>query len=93
MDPQGTDPTHGFVQYLSQADAQTAGLISQGAGNPAVMSVDHSTILNGTTSQGRKSVRITTQKSWTHGLFVADIAHMPDSVCGYVTSILDSSNL
>ncbi|KAF8861644.1 hypothetical protein BDZ45DRAFT_713211 [Acephala macrosclerotiorum] len=77
----GTDPAHGFVQYLSQSDAQTAGLISQGSGSPAFMGVDHSTTL-ATTAQGRKSVRITTQKSWTYGLFIANIAHMPDSTCG-----------
>lgn len=77
---QDTDPTHGFVQYISQADAQNAGLISQGSG-PAYMGVDYSTTLS-TTAQGRQSVRITTQKSWTHGLFIGDIAHMPDSTCG-----------
>lgn len=78
---QDADPTHGFVQYVSQADAQAAGLISQSSSAPAYMGVDYKTILS-TTAQGRKSVRITTQKSWTHGLFIADIAHMPDSTCG-----------
>jgi hypothetical protein len=78
---QDSDPTHGLVQYLSQTDAQSAGLISQASGQPAFMGVDHLTTLS-TTAQGRKSVRITTEKAWTHGLFIADIAHMPDSTCG-----------
>jgi hypothetical protein len=45
------------------------------------MGVDHTTKLS-TSAQGRQSVRITTQKSWTHGLFIGDIEHMPDSTCG-----------
>ena len=77
---QDADLTHGFVQYVSQADALTAGLISQGFG-PAYMGVDYSTTLS-ISAQGRKSVRITTQKSWTHELFIGDIEHMPDSTCG-----------
>lgn len=31
---------------------------------------------------GRKSVRITSQKSWTHALFISDIVHMPGGICG-----------
>lgn len=33
-------------------------------------------------TQGRPSVRIETKKSYQYGLFVADLAHMPASVCG-----------
>jgi hypothetical protein len=45
------------------------------------MGVDHTTFLP-TSGPGRNSVRISTKKSWTHGLFIADIAHMPGSICG-----------
>lgn len=31
---------------------------------------------------GRSSVRIESKKTYTKGLFIADIQHMPDSVCG-----------
>ena len=31
---------------------------------------------------GRRSVRISSKKKWTHGLFVADIYHMPGGICG-----------
>lgn len=45
------------------------------------MSVDFSSILDPTGS-GRKSVRITSQNSWTHGLIISDIAHQPGGTCG-----------
>lgn len=31
---------------------------------------------------GRQSIRITTRKSWKHGLFIGGIAHMPDGTYG-----------
>lgn len=31
---------------------------------------------------GRPSVRITTQDSFQHGLFIADVKHMPGGTCG-----------
>lgn len=45
------------------------------------MGVDHTTYLD-PAGTGRKSVRIMSQKSWTHGLFIADILHMPGGTCG-----------
>jgi hypothetical protein len=27
-------------------------------------------------------VRIVSKKNWTHGLFIADIEHMPGGICG-----------
>ncbi|ETN38428.1 uncharacterized protein HMPREF1541_06463 [Cyphellophora europaea CBS 101466] len=88
----GADPTHGFVTYVSQSEAQAAGLIS--AGSSAKMLVDSQTVLPVPASRdvywdrngvGRRSVRIESQKSWTHGLFIADLNHMPsssDAGCG-----------
>lgn len=76
-----SDPTHGFVSYQSQANAAAQGLISA-ANGVAYLGVDYSTTLSSTSSVGRNSVRITSQKAWTHGLFVADIAHQPGSICG-----------
>jgi hypothetical protein len=35
-----------------------------------------------TAAVGRNSVRLVSKKSWTHGLFIADIAHMPGGICG-----------
>jgi hypothetical protein len=31
---------------------------------------------------GRASVRLTSNKAYTHGLFIADISHMPGGICG-----------
>ena len=83
------DPTHGFVTYLNQSAAQSNQLIS--AGRSAKMLVDSTTVLPvpadssaywGQNGVGRKSVRIESQKSWTHGLFVVDLNHMPSSSTG-----------
>ena len=75
----GADPTHGFVDYLSYNDAVSQGLIS----NPSVPAwgVDNKTVLS-TSSAGRASVRMSSTASYNHGLFIADIAHMPSSTCG-----------
>ncbi|OCL09182.1 glycoside hydrolase family 16 protein [Glonium stellatum] len=78
------DPTHGYVKYLDYSDAKSAGLISTTL-TSAKMGVDHTN--NYTSSdQGRPSVRIETKKSYTHGLFIADIQHMPGSICGMLGS-------
>jgi len=75
----GADPTHGYVNYQSQSNAQSANLINTN-NNQVHLGVDSSTYNPG--SAGRKSVRVTSNKAYTHGLFIADIAHMPGSICG-----------
>ena len=74
----GTDPTAGFVDYLDSGDAMSQGLAGYQNGQ-VYMGVDASTT---NPSAGRASVRVTSQQAWTHGLFIADIAHMPGSICG-----------
>lgn len=59
----------------------SGGYVTQSDNQPAYIGVDYNTTLT-TTGPGRNSVRITSQKTWTHGLFIADILHMPDSICG-----------
>lgn len=34
------------------------------------------------TGRGRNSIKLVTKKIYNHALVVADIAHMPSSVCG-----------
>jgi len=75
---QGADPTHGFVKYQSRGNAQSQGLINEN-NNKVYMGVDSNTV---NPSGGRNSVRVTSNKAYTHGLFIADIAHMPGSACG-----------
>ncbi|KAL7819083.1 family 16 glycoside hydrolase [Trichoderma gracile] len=72
------DPTHGFVQYVDAQTASSMGLAGTSSGG-IFMGTD-STTQN--PPGGRKSVRVTSQQQFTHGLFIADIAHMPGSICG-----------
>ena len=74
----GTDPTGGFVKYASSSVANTAslGAISN---NAVYLGVDHTTV---NPEGGRAAVRLSSNKNYTHGLFVADISHMPGGICG-----------
>ncbi|KAJ9615308.1 hypothetical protein H2200_001383 [Cladophialophora chaetospira] len=72
------DPTHGYVQYVDQGTAQSGGLISTNGGS-VYIGVDHQ---NKASGSGRQSVRLTSKKSYTHGLIILDLAHMPGSICG-----------
>ncbi|KAK4906824.1 hypothetical protein LTR66_017686 [Elasticomyces elasticus] len=76
-----SDPTHGFVQYVSRDTANNLGIIGTDP-NSAYMGVDSSSILDPTKGPGRASVRLQSKNSWTKGLFVLDVPHMPASVCG-----------
>ncbi|KAM0154779.1 hypothetical protein ACHAPG_006309 [Botrytis cinerea] len=82
------DPTHGFVTYVSESAASQQGLISVGS-DGVYMGVDSKTILN-PSGPGRNSVRIESKKSWTHGLFIADLSHMPGGACGSWPAIAGS---
>ncbi|KAM3077458.1 hypothetical protein ACMFMG_006801 [Clarireedia jacksonii] len=78
----GSDPTNGLVAYQSAAAANSSALAgyTNNAGQTAVyLGVDHTTSLTG--SAGRSSTRVSSNKAYTHGLFIADIAHMPEG-CG-----------
>ncbi|KAK5072684.1 hypothetical protein LTS08_004876 [Lithohypha guttulata] len=72
------DPTHGYVDYISQSAAQSAGLINNN-NNQVYMGVDTKNIASG---RGRKSVRLTSKAVYNHGLIILDLEHMPGSVCG-----------
>ncbi len=74
----GPDPTSGFVQYVDAATANSTGLAGY-ANNGIYLGVDYQTQ---NPAAGRASVRLTTTKSYTHGLIVADIAHQPAPACG-----------
>ncbi|KAJ7096486.1 glycoside hydrolase family 16 protein [Mycena crocata] len=75
---QGDEPTHGLVNYQNQADAVSKKLATVD-GNMLTLSVDDFTPL--TSGQKRDSVRISSQKTYNSGLFIADFAMMPAS-CG-----------
>ncbi|KAI9883374.1 MAG: porphobilinogen deaminase [Watsoniomyces obsoletus] len=71
------DLSNGFVQYIDQNKAQKNGLISTKTSS-VYLGVDHKAVA----TNGRASVRISSKKSYTKGLFVADIAHSPGGICG-----------
>ncbi|KAF7180715.1 hypothetical protein CNMCM7691_010006 [Aspergillus felis] len=71
------DPTGGFVSYVDRTTAQNAGLIA--ADGTIYMGVDHTHVAS---SSGRQSVRLTSTKSYTHGLVILDLGHMPGGICG-----------
>jgi hypothetical protein len=75
----GNDPTHGNVKFVSQKDAQSQGLAVVHSDNTTVISVDDTT----TVPKGgiRNSVRISSKKSYSSGLFIADFGAMPAG-CG-----------
>jgi hypothetical protein len=77
----GSDPTNGFVTYLDKSSAESAGLIKVNDGGSVYIGVDHKTTLS-TTGKGRDSVRIGSKKYYDQSLVIADIAHMPGSICG-----------
>ncbi|KAJ5863508.1 hypothetical protein N7455_007576 [Penicillium solitum] len=74
----GEDPTEGYVNYVDRSTASQNGLIN-GSGGSVYIGVDSSNIAS---SPGRQSVRLSSTKSYTHGLVILDLEHMPGSVCG-----------
>ncbi|KAH8820864.1 concanavalin A-like lectin/glucanase domain-containing protein [Xylogone sp. PMI_703] len=76
----GADPNNGYVDYQSYSSAVSKGLVSSSS-TQITMRVDSKNVIpNG--ARGRPAVRIESKKKYNHGLFIADIAHMPSSTCG-----------
>jgi len=69
----GADPTHGYVYYASEAQASQWGFISV-SNNVVYIRSDSNSVASGS---GRGSVRITSNKSYTKGLFIFDVIHAP----------------
>lgn len=76
----GNDPTDGFVNYVDYNTAVSTNLIP----NPNVPNwgVDITSTLDPSTVRGRNSIRMSSNAIYNHGLFIADVQHMPDSTCG-----------
>ncbi|KAJ7066493.1 glycoside hydrolase family 16 protein [Mycena amicta] len=69
------DPTHGTVNYLTKAEATSKGLAYVQKDGTAVLAVDSTTTLK--KGANRDSVRISSPKSYSTGLFIADFWAMP----------------
>lgn len=63
--------------YSNHHEQQSDNLTSINSAGNALMKVDTTQTITG----NRKSVRITTEKTWTGGLFIMDSVHMPAG-CG-----------
>ncbi|KAK5713389.1 hypothetical protein LTR17_017570 [Elasticomyces elasticus] len=75
------DPTLGYVHYVDRPTAEQHGLISS-TSNMTRWGVDTTQVLDPMANLGRLSVRLTSLQSWTHSLFILDLAHMPANQCG-----------
>jgi len=73
----GGDPTHGYVTYLNQGEANSRGLTFVQDGIVHI----HSDATNVASGAGRASVRLTSNKVYNHALFIIDVTHMPTG-CG-----------
>ncbi|EIW65039.1 uncharacterized protein TRAVEDRAFT_111797, partial [Trametes versicolor FP-101664 SS1] len=69
--------THGVAQYVDKDTANSSNLTEINAAGNAIMRAE----TTGTVSTYRKSIRITSQYSYTGGLVVLDAVHMPTG-CG-----------
>jgi len=69
----GNDPTNGYVYYATQQQANDWGYTYVQNGQAWIRS-DDSSVSSGS---GRGSVRLQSKQTWTKGLFLFDVAHMP----------------
>jgi len=74
----GGDPTHGMVDYVNYQTALQLGLVGINPQQHAIMAVSTAAV---DSTSSRPSVRISTSRTFTGGLLIADIVHMPTG-CG-----------
>ena len=84
------DPTHGSVNYLSKTNALSSG-IAKISNNQVYLGVDYTNIAppikSSPKTHGRNSVRLESKSTWGSGRLIADIQHMPGSICGVWPSL------
>ncbi|KAK6373558.1 hypothetical protein LTS17_008050 [Exophiala oligosperma] len=57
-------------------------MINSSSSQPTYIGSDYTTLIGNPNGAGRPSVRISTKRSWTHGLFIGDFNHSPAGICG-----------
>jgi hypothetical protein len=72
-------PAGGFVTYVTQAYAESAGLYEI-EGNQVYIGVDHTNAIS-SSGPGRDSVRLLSNADYNHALVIANFAHVPGSDC------------
>lgn len=71
------------MDYISQADAESLGMTSI-INDQVYLGVENSTTLpcsDPSSCTGRKSIWLTSNEEFLHGLLIGDFAHMPGSIC------------
>ena len=68
------DPTNGYVNYVSQAEASSTNIVRTNA-SYFTMAVD--TTVATATGRGRNSVRLVSKDSFADGVYVLDVDHIP----------------
>lgn len=83
------DPTHGYVTYSNKDTSIQDGRVTFNNGRFQMRVQSNGVTGNyiydqykDTNGVGRGSVRIESRDTWTKGLFVADIEHLPERQCG-----------
>ena len=80
---EGWDPTFGYVDYVNLATAEQNGLVNlTQVGNTGIArwGVDTNAKLDPAANLGRLSIRLQSVDTYTHGLFVLDVKHLPANV-------------
>ncbi|KAF2771945.1 hypothetical protein EJ03DRAFT_357157 [Teratosphaeria nubilosa] len=69
-------PSANLLSYVNETVAEANGFVSITSNNTAKMIPDHTNVWP-RGGDGRPSVRIISDNTYTHGLFIADFKHMP----------------
>ena len=67
--------------YVNETVARAMGLIWE-TDTLVYIGVDHTNVIGPYCPRGRPSVRLESQKNYTHGLFIGSFWHMPGGQCG-----------
>ena len=73
------DPLSGYVNFVDKETAINKGLFNITSNGSIYIGVDSE---NKASERGRDSIRLHSNKNYSHGLFVLDLAHIPSNVCG-----------
>ena len=76
------DPTNGHVKFIEKEDANNSGIAGFMSGGHANNAVYLGMDATNESPDGRRAIRVESQKVFNNGLIIADIVHMPGGVCG-----------
>ncbi|KAF7320866.1 Glycoside hydrolase family 16 protein [Mycena chlorophos] len=83
------DPTAGRVDYVDKATAM-ANNLTYASDDTFILRADHKTVISDSSSVGRKSVRIRSNKAYTTHVAIFNVKHMPQG-CGTWPAIWETN--